>query len=290
MRLFGFGRTAVSSGLKDLVGGFAGVGRAGGYIPAFAKEESRARSLGAINPKAGVIQANIGGKKGPVIVNNQEDIFNVRGQTAIVPRYRPLSSVPSFAFGAIPLGGLQGPTPSGMTLGQQKSLLAESASSRSVNTAIAGSIVLPGVLSATSAFARSGKISGNTAEYANIAAGLTTTIAAGITSAMSSKGLPTRARLVNAAFATAIPAVQTATSFFGRGDLEKSLNMKTTAFILIVICAMAKSRNTEAEIAEKMLSDMGLSKRPDYKQVSTIISCIKNKVISIKISISFVPL
>lgn len=225
-RLFGFGRTAVSSGLKDLVGGFAGVGRAGGYIPAFAKEESRARSLGAINPKAGVIQANIGGKKGPVIVNNQEDIFNVRGQTAIVPRYRPLSSVPSFAFGAIPLGGLQGPTPSGMTLGQQKSLLAESASSRSVNTAIAGSIVLPGVLSATSAFARSGKISGNTAEYANIAAGLTTTIAAGITSAMSSKGLPTRARLVNAAFATAIPAVQTATSFFGRGDLEKSLNIE----------------------------------------------------------------
>lgn len=52
--------------------------------------------------------------------------------------------------------------------------------------------------------------------------------------------------------------------------------MKTTAFILIVICAMAKSRNTEAEIAEKMLSDMGLSKRPDYKQVSTIISFIKN--------------
>ena len=51
--------------------------------------------------------------------------------------------------------------------------------------------------------------------------------------------------------------------------------MKTTAFILIVICAMAKSRNTEAEIAEKMLSDMGLSKRPDYKQVSTNISFFK---------------
>ena len=51
--------------------------------------------------------------------------------------------------------------------------------------------------------------------------------------------------------------------------------MKTTAFILIVICAMAKSRNTEAEIAEKMLSDMGLSKRPDYKQVSTNISFLK---------------
>ena len=75
-------------------------GRSGGYIPAFAKEEAQARGMGAINPKAGIINANIGGKSGPVIVNNQEKIFNVGGQTAIVPNYRSLDKIPNFASGA----------------------------------------------------------------------------------------------------------------------------------------------------------------------------------------------
>jgi len=231
-RLFGFGRTAVSSGLKDLVGGFAGLGRAGGYIPAFAKEESRARSLGAVNPKAGVIQANIGGKRGPVIVNNQEDIFNVRGQTAIIPKYRSLSSIPSFATGNIPsasnpiaqsTGTMLGPSMvPGATLANQS----EVAVGKSVNTALISSFILPSILTATSALARSGKISGNQAELANIGSGLLTTLTAGITTAMSTKGLSGRARLATAAVATAVPLVQTISSAFGFGDLEKSLNIE----------------------------------------------------------------
>lgn len=76
-------------------------GRSGGYIPAFAKEEAQARSMGAVNPKAGLINATIGGKTGPVIVNDQEKIFNVGGQTAIVPNYRSLDKVPNFASGAL---------------------------------------------------------------------------------------------------------------------------------------------------------------------------------------------
>ncbi len=228
VRLGGFGKTAISSGLKDLVGGFSGIGgKASGYIPAFAKEESRARSLGAINPKAGVIQANIGGKKGPVIVNNQESIFNVRGQTAIIPKYRPLSSIPSFATGNNPIAtqGNAALGPSmvpGATVGTQGDV----AIGKSVNTAIVSSLVLPGILTATSGLARSGKISGNSAEYTNIGAGLLTTILAGITTAMSTKGLSTRARLATAAVATAVPIAQTASSAFGLGDLQKSIDVE----------------------------------------------------------------
>jgi TP901 family phage tail tape measure protein len=215
VRLGGFGKTAISSGLKDLVGGFSGIGgKASGYIPAFAKEESRARSLGAINPKAGVIQANIGGKKGPVIVNNQESIFNVRGQTAIIPKYRPLSSIPSFATGNNPSATNPIATQGDLAIG------------KSVNTAIASSLVLPGILTATSGLARSGKISGNSAEYTNIGAGLLTTILAGITTAMSTKGLSTRARLATAAVATAVPITQTASSAFGLGNLQKSIDVE----------------------------------------------------------------
>jgi TP901 family phage tail tape measure protein len=73
--------------------------RSGGYIPAFAKEEAQARGMGAINPKAGIVNATIGAKSGPVIVNSQEKIFNVGGQTAIVPNYRSLDKVPNFAKG-----------------------------------------------------------------------------------------------------------------------------------------------------------------------------------------------
>ena len=182
VRLGGFGKTAISSGLKDLVGGFSGLGRAGGYIPAFAKEESRARSLGAVNPKAGIIQANIGGKRGPVIVNNQESIFNVRGQTAIIPKYRPLSSIPSFATGNIPsasnpraqsTGTLLGPS---MVPGANLATQGQVGIDKSVNTALISSFVLPSILSATSALARSGKISGNQAELANIGSCLLITL------------------------------------------------------------------------------------------------------------------
>lgn len=76
-------------------------GRSAGYIPAFAKEEAQARSMGAINPKAGLINATIGSKTGPVIVNNQEKIFNVGGQTAIVPNYRSLDKIPNFSGGLL---------------------------------------------------------------------------------------------------------------------------------------------------------------------------------------------
>ena len=74
--------------------------RSSGYVPAFAKEESQARSLGAVNPRAGVINATIRGRTGPVIVNDQESVFNVGGETAIVPNYRSLDKIPNFARGA----------------------------------------------------------------------------------------------------------------------------------------------------------------------------------------------
>jgi TP901 family phage tail tape measure protein len=104
LRLGGFGATAIKTGAKDLLGGAIfrkGLiqGNASGYIPAFAKEEAQARSMGAINPKARLINATIRGKTGPAIVNDQEAVFNVGGETAIIPKYRPLSSIPSFAVG-----------------------------------------------------------------------------------------------------------------------------------------------------------------------------------------------
>ena len=91
--------------------------RSSGYVPAFAKEESQARSLGAVNPRAGVINATIRGRTGPVIVNDQESVFNVGGETAIVPNYRSLDKIPNFARGASilkffknKLGGAKRPT------------------------------------------------------------------------------------------------------------------------------------------------------------------------------------
>ena len=48
----------------------------------------------------------------------------------------------------------------------------------------------------------------------------------GSTSAMSTKGLSTRARLATAAVATAVPIAQTASSAFGLGNLQKSIDVE----------------------------------------------------------------
>jgi len=91
-----------------------GIGRlfAEGYIPdtgveaaAFQLEENTARRMGAVNPKAEVVQATIKGKTGPVIVNDKEKIipnYGGTGETAIIPNYRNLDEIPRMSKGYIP--------------------------------------------------------------------------------------------------------------------------------------------------------------------------------------------
>jgi len=91
-----------------------GIGRlfAEGYIPdtgveaaAFQLEENTARRMGAVNPKAEVVQATIQGKTGPVIVNDKEKIipnYGGTGETAIIPNYRNLDEIPRMSKGYIP--------------------------------------------------------------------------------------------------------------------------------------------------------------------------------------------
>jgi len=91
-----------------------GIGRlfAEGYIPdtgveeaAFQLEESTARTMGAVNPKAEVVQATIKGKTGPIIVNDKEKIiqnYGGTGETAIIPNYRNLDEIPRMSKGYIP--------------------------------------------------------------------------------------------------------------------------------------------------------------------------------------------
>jgi TP901 family phage tail tape measure protein len=82
--------------------------RASGYLPAFgaAQEEvAMAKSYGAKNPKAKLIQATIKGKTQPVMVNSEEDIipnFAGTGDTAIIPRYRKTQDIPRMSSGYVP--------------------------------------------------------------------------------------------------------------------------------------------------------------------------------------------
>ena len=82
-----------------------------GYIPdtgvaeaAATLEENTARQMGAVNPKARVIQATIQGKTGPIIVNDQETVIPnyANGETAIIPNYRKLDEIPRMAKGYVP--------------------------------------------------------------------------------------------------------------------------------------------------------------------------------------------
>lgn len=68
------------------------------YSPYMEMEEQQAQALGAVNPKAKVIQATIKGKTGPVIVNDKEKViqnFANTGETAIIPSYRKLEEIPT---------------------------------------------------------------------------------------------------------------------------------------------------------------------------------------------------
>ena len=78
---------------------------ADGYVPEMNLEESQAISMGAVNPKAKVIQATIRGRTGPVVVNDQEKIIpNFAGtrETAIIPNYRNIEDVPRMSSGYVP--------------------------------------------------------------------------------------------------------------------------------------------------------------------------------------------
>lgn len=79
---------------------------ADGYVPEMNLEESQAISMGAVNPKAKVIQATIGGRSGPVIVNSEEKIipnYAGTGETAIIPNYRNFDDIPrTAATGYVP--------------------------------------------------------------------------------------------------------------------------------------------------------------------------------------------
>ena len=44
--------------------------------------------------------------------------------------------------------------------------------------------------------------------------------------------------------------------------------MKIIVTILLLTCASIVSASKEEKMAEKILSDMGLAKKPDYKHVS----------------------
>ena len=82
-----------------------------GYMPdtgvaeaAARLEENTARKMGAVNPKARVIQATIKGKTGPIIVNDQETVIPnyANGETAVIPNYRKLDEIPRMAKGYVP--------------------------------------------------------------------------------------------------------------------------------------------------------------------------------------------
>ena len=83
-----------------------------GYMPdtgvaeaAARLEENTARKMGAVNPKAKVIQATIKGKTGPIIVNDKETIiqnYAGTGETAVIPNYKQLDEIPRMAKGYVP--------------------------------------------------------------------------------------------------------------------------------------------------------------------------------------------
>jgi len=68
------------------IGGYQS--KASGYVPDFASEESEARSLGALNPKAEWGKGTIGGKK---FIKNDQEIeipgFGRNGDSAVIPMY-----------------------------------------------------------------------------------------------------------------------------------------------------------------------------------------------------------